>query len=74
MNPLAWRHLRRWKHSQPPGDELFVEGESLSGKPDQWIKDGAPGHLMGVIEVIKVPRANGILSQDERAVMRVPNG
>ena len=46
------------KHGEPASNVLFANRESLSGKPDERIEDGAPRDLMVVERVEEMMRAD----------------
>ena len=48
MDADAGCQMHGRKHREPAGDVLFVECEGFASKPDEWIKDGAPGGLVCV--------------------------
>src|SRR5260370_26552210 len=62
------------KEREPTGDVLFAEREGLSGKQDEWIKNGAPRDLILIERVVQMARADGIFGEGQRAGVRFPEG
>ncbi len=73
MNSNVGCQMSGWEECEPARDVLFAERESLSGKQDEWIENGAPGDLVFVERVVKMAGADRVLSQDQRAVSWIPD-
>src|SRR5437667_12867021 len=58
---------------KPPGNVLFVEIESPSSKPDDWVKEGSPSDLISTNPIVEMTCTNRVLSQEQRTVVAVPN-
>src|SRR5579864_7430829 len=74
MNPGIRRQVSRRKGRQPSGDIFFLKRESLSGKQDERIEDGAPGDMVLVQRIIKRVRPDGVFREDQRPVPWIPDG
>ncbi len=74
MDADAGCQMHGRKHREPASDILFVESEGLARKPDEWVEDGAPSDLVFVDGVVEMACADGVFGQDQRAVVRVPDG
>src|SRR2546430_285645 len=74
MDADAGCQMQGRKHGEPASNVLFADRESFSGKPDEWIEDGAPRDLVVVERVVEMMRADWVLGQEQRAVDRIPNG
>src|SRR5580698_5582510 len=68
------RQMSRGEERKPTGNILLVKFDGLSPEQNKRIENAAPGYLFLIQGIVKWTSADGVFSQDQGTVVRIPNG